>query len=92
MPRTRLLILPTLLLAALLLAGRQPEPVAAQLPPHESGIAAGGAAPFVCSVPSFAGPVNYAAGAAPAGVALGDFNRDGNPDLVTSNQNANTVV
>ena len=34
---------------------------------------------------TFAAPVNYAAGSNPISVAVGDFNGDGVPDLVTAN-------
>ena len=35
--------------------------------------------------------VNYGAGSAPRSVAVGDFNGDGRPDLVTANHSSNTV-
>ena len=34
-----------------------------------------------CAIPSFAAPVTYDAGWSPWSVAVGDFNRDGIPDL-----------
>src|SRR5262249_42510360 len=36
-------------------------------------------------------PAHYVAGDTPFSVAVGDFNGDGQPDLVTANQNDNTV-
>ena len=36
-------------------------------------------------VPAFLAPVSYAAGAAPTAIAVGDFNGDGQPDIVTVN-------
>src|SRR5207245_1054686 len=40
---------------------------------------------------SFAPAVDFATGANPAGVAIGDINGDGRPDLVTVNTGANTI-
>jgi hypothetical protein len=36
----------------------------------------------------FSPAVNFSAGDAPLGIATGDFNRDGNPDLVVANENS----
>jgi len=44
-----------------------------------------------CSSPSFAAPVNYAAGNLPRRLAVGDFNRDNVLDLTVTNENSNTV-
>jgi hypothetical protein len=44
-----------------------------------------------CSAASFAPATNFAAGSAPISVAAGDFNGDGNTDLVTANLNSNNV-
>ncbi len=43
------------------------------------------------SMPSFLGPVNYAAGTNPQAVVTGDFNGDGRLDLAVANQSSNTV-
>ena len=40
---------------------------------------------------SFPAPANYAAGANPSFVAVGDFNADGQPDLAIANTNSNNV-
>jgi hypothetical protein len=40
---------------------------------------------------TFQPAVNYSAGAGPVSVAVGDFNADGRPDLVTANYNSNNV-
>jgi hypothetical protein len=40
---------------------------------------------------SFAAPINVTVGGGPASVAVGDFNRDGNPDLAVANQLIDTV-
>src|ERR1700682_2439019 len=40
---------------------------------------------------SFASAVNYGTATAPFGVAIGDFNRDGVPDLAVVNSSAGTV-
>src|ERR1041384_5684396 len=50
--------------------------------------------PSVSSAQSitFAKVVNIKAGAAPRSVALGDFNRDGKPDVAVANSNSKTVT
>ena len=40
---------------------------------------------------TFAAKTDFATGAGPASVAVGDFNGDGKPDLATANYSANTV-
>src|SRR5439155_5858695 len=40
---------------------------------------------------SFQAHMDYAAGSYPSSVVLGDFNKDGKLDLVTTNVNSNTV-
>jgi hypothetical protein len=40
---------------------------------------------------NFAAKVDYATGSAPSGVAVGDFNADGRPDLAVANFNSGTV-
>jgi hypothetical protein len=40
---------------------------------------------------TFNGAVNYVVGQSPYCVAVGDFNRDGNPDLATANNNSGNV-
>ncbi|HRN70239.1 MAG TPA: VCBS repeat-containing protein, partial [Candidatus Woesebacteria bacterium] len=40
---------------------------------------------------TFASKVNYATGNFPTGVAVGDLNGDGAPDIATSNQSADTM-
>src|SRR6478672_9471110 len=59
-------------------------------PPSAAG-APGPAAPRSCSVPNFTPATNYAVGTDPPSVAVGDFNRDGNPDLATANDGTNNV-
>jgi len=50
------------------------------------------AAPAHAQCPlSFAAAVNYAAGANPYSVAVGDFNADGRPDLAVANVSSNNV-
>src|SRR5947209_5518165 len=39
-----------------------------------------------CPSPSFEPVKNFPAGIEPVSVAVGDFNRDGNPDVATANQ------
>ncbi len=48
-----------------------------------------GAAPAAAL--SFAPPAKYVAGHGPAAIAVGDFNGDGKPDLVTANSKGNSV-
>jgi hypothetical protein len=43
------------------------------------------------TVLSFFAPVSYPANAAPAAVAVGDFNGDGKPDVITANTSPGTV-
>ncbi|WP_373536862.1 FG-GAP-like repeat-containing protein, partial [Microcoleus sp.] len=43
------------------------------------------------TTPSFATKVDFTAGAAPNSVGIGDFNRDGKPDLAVVNFNSNTT-
>src|SRR5262249_9659723 len=43
------------------------------------------------SAPSFAPQQTFATGPAPRSVAVGDFNRDGKPDLAVANYHSNTV-
>lgn len=40
---------------------------------------------------SIAAPVSYPANAAPAAVAVGDFNSDGKPDIIIANTSPGTV-
>ena len=40
---------------------------------------------------SFASPVNYATGVAPYGVAIGDIDGDGKPDIALANSGGNTI-
>ncbi|HYS56139.1 MAG TPA: VCBS repeat-containing protein [Thermoanaerobaculia bacterium] len=47
--------------------------------------------PVYAACPNFAAAVNYAAGTAPRGVAVGDFNRDGKLDLAVANSNSFSV-
>src|SRR5262245_62516108 len=42
-------------------------------------------------VPSFLAPRTFDAGPAPSGVAVGEFNGDGLPDLATANYSSNSV-
>src|SRR5438552_13107165 len=58
-----------------------------------TGPTQGGFAPQAasCSTASFGAATNYATGTNPWSVAVGDFNRDGNLDLVTANSVSNTV-
>jgi hypothetical protein len=56
----------------------------------------GPAAPFAgptssCSTASFGPATDFAVGGSPQAVAVGDFNRDGNPDLAVANSSVNTV-
>ncbi|HEX8290375.1 MAG TPA: VCBS repeat-containing protein, partial [Pyrinomonadaceae bacterium] len=44
-----------------------------------------------CATANFAPAANFAVGSAPISVAAGDFNGDGNTDLVTANLNSNNV-
>jgi hypothetical protein len=46
---------------------------------------------IVNPVPSFSAPVTYTAGATPEAVAVGDFNKDGCPDIAVTNNVDNTV-
>ena len=51
-----------------------------------------GAVPAVHAVcPHFAAPVSTAVGNAPSGIAAGDFNLDGRPDLAIANTDSNSV-
>jgi len=43
------------------------------------------------AAPAFAGQQSFPTGSGPRGSASGDFNGDGKPDLVTANENDNTV-
>src|SRR5439155_556948 len=47
--------------------------------------------PPQCGTPSFSAANNFAVGANPVSVAVGDFNGDGKPDLAVGNQNAGSV-
>jgi hypothetical protein len=40
---------------------------------------------LTCSTASFGAPTNFTVGTNPYSVAVGDFNRDGNPDVATAN-------
>jgi hypothetical protein len=40
---------------------------------------------------SFAPAITYATGSRPSSITNADFNGDGNPDLATSNANANNI-
>src|SRR2546425_941827 len=51
----------------------------------QSGFAAG------CPTPSFAAERTFDVGASPVSLAVGDFNRDGKPDLVVANQQSANV-
>src|SRR4051794_31078154 len=76
-----------IVLAGLLLGGG----VAAA--PAHGGLAAPFAAlTTVCSTASFGPATNFAVGTYPEAVAVGDFNRDGNPDLVTANYSSNNLT
>src|SRR5437867_2161535 len=44
------------------------------------------------TLPSFFAPMNTEVGGAPQALALGDFNGDGNTDLVTANENSTVSV
>ena len=44
-----------------------------------------------CSSPSFAAPVNYASGNRPRRITTGDVNRDNILDLMTANENSNSI-
>src|SRR5206468_477623 len=80
--------------AAAILAGPLPmlpggSPAAASAPP----VAAPMAAPLAvsCASANFLAAANYAAGTGAIAVAVGDLNRDGNPDLVSANWTSNNV-
>lgn len=47
--------------------------------------------PAACPSLTFAPAVNYGVGTSPRSAAVGDFNRDGNQDLVTANDNGGNV-
>ncbi len=47
--------------------------------------------PAYCTQPSFGSPAGYAVGDGPERVAVGDFNRDGNPDLAVANRTSNNI-
>ena len=49
------------------------------------------AAVSVAQTVSFGTATDFAAGAGPYSVAIGDLNGDGKPDLATANHNSNTV-
>src|SRR5207248_5496380 len=59
-----------------------------------SGPTQGGFAPqsASCSTASFGAAANYATGTNPWSVAVGDFNRDGNPDLAVASFGSNNVA
>src|SRR5439155_1618760 len=44
----------------------------------------------MCSSFSFSSPTNYPAGIVPTWVAVGDFNRDGAPDMAVTNYSVST--
>src|SRR5688500_16059146 len=46
---------------------------------------------LMAACPDFMTAADYAAGSKPAGVAAGDFNRDGRLDLAVANQDSNNV-
>ena len=54
-------------------------------------LAMGLAAPAALAQVSFSGPTSFAVGSGPNSVAVGDLNRDGHPDLVTSNRTSDNV-
>lgn len=48
-------------------------------------------AQIACSTPSFSAPTHFETGLFASGIAVGDYNQDGIPDLAVTNQNANNV-
>ena len=44
-----------------------------------------------CATPSFAAPVNYATGNRPRRITVGDVNRDSVLDILTANENSNSI-
>src|SRR4051812_18566438 len=52
---------------------------------------AGAPLAYSCSVASFSAAANYAVNGSAQTVAVGDFNRDGIPDLITANADTNNV-
>ncbi|HNG30477.1 MAG TPA: FG-GAP-like repeat-containing protein, partial [Blastocatellia bacterium] len=67
--------------------------VAAFWKPGKTSAAVAPAAPLMsgCTTPSFGAATNFAVGTAPKSIAVGDFNRDGKPDLATANPNSTNI-
>src|SRR5262245_26302741 len=83
-------------LATLFVGGSAVASVVAAGPAPQSGRTPGGQgdAPTIlsCSTVSFGTPTNYySVGPKPEAMAVGDFNRDGSPDLATANRDSNAV-
>src|SRR5690349_6794616 len=76
---------------AALLAGAAPAAAPALAPAFAPVGAAQAPLVLSCSTASFGAPTNFTVGTNPYSVAVGDFNRDGSPDVATANYGSGNV-